>query len=150
MSITANAIGMNVMSMWQIPANAIQLASITIAGQCVGAGRPDEARKYLRSLNRTARLVCLIMILILWPLTPWILGFFNPPDEARTKIMFLMIFPVVGLLTTWAPSFITPSILRAAGDAKFTTVAAYGLSALDWAMCWPLSADWIFMAYGLP
>ncbi len=124
MSITANAIGMNVMSMWQIPANAIQLASITIAGQCVGAGRPDEARKYLRSLNRTARLVCLVMILILWPLTPWILGFFNPPDEARTKIMFLMIFPVVGLLTTWAPSFITPSILRAAGDAKFTTVAA--------------------------
>ncbi len=124
MSITANAIGMNLMSMWQIPANAIQLASITIAGQCVGAGRPDEARKYLHSLNRTARIVCLIMIIILWPLTPWILGFFNPPDEARTKILFLMIFPVIGLLTTWAPSFITPSILRAAGDAKFTTIAA--------------------------
>ncbi len=70
MSITANAIGMNLMSMWQIPANAMQLASITIAGQCVGAGRPDEARKYLRSLNRTARMVLLVMILILWPLTP--------------------------------------------------------------------------------
>lgn len=124
MSITANAIGMNLLSLWQIPANALQLASITIAGQCAGAGRTDEARKYLRSLNRTARIVCAVMITVLAPLTPWILGFFNPPEEARIKILFLMIIPVFGLLTTWAPSFVTPSVLRAAGDATFTTIAS--------------------------
>lgn len=124
MSITANAIGNNLLNMWQIPMFAAQLCTTTIIGQCVGAGQFDTARKYLKSINRYTKWITGIMMAIFIPLTPVLLSFFHPPAEAAHKIYLLLLIPIIGLVTTWPASFITPNALRAAGDATFTTVAA--------------------------
>ena len=124
MSITANAIGNNLLNMWQIPMFAAQLCTTTIIGQCVGAGRYDVARKYLKSINRYTKFITGIMMIIFIPLTPALLSMFHPPAEAAHKTMLLLLIPIIGLVTTWPASFITPNALRAAGDAVYTTVAA--------------------------
>ncbi len=85
MSITANAIGNNLLNMWQIPMFAAQLCTTTIIGQCVGAGRYDIARRYLKSINRYTKFITGIMMVIFIPLTPVLLGFFHPPEERRTR-----------------------------------------------------------------
>ena len=124
MSITANAIGNNLLNLWQIPMFAAQLCTTTIIGQCVGAGRYDIARRYLKSINRYTKFITGIMMIIFVPLTPVLLGFFHPPAEAAHKTMLLLLIPIIGLVTTWPASFITPNALRAAGDAVYTTIAA--------------------------
>ena len=49
-SIAANAVANNFASMEVIPAAAIGLGLVTVVGQCVGAGKIEEARYYTKNL----------------------------------------------------------------------------------------------------
>lgn len=58
------------------------------------------------------------------PFTPLLYQMYSPPDGIAFETFTCLIISVIGTPLLWSMAFITPSALRAAGDAKFTSIAA--------------------------
>ncbi len=122
--IAVNAAANTISTYISIPANAINLATITIVSQCVGAGRPQEAKSAAKNLLllTTGSLVAVGVLMIIF-IDP-IVGMMrlSPEATAITKEMIIVYCCVSFLL--WAPAFGLPNSLRAAGDNRFVMYAA--------------------------
>lgn len=124
MHITANAIGTSLFNLLIISGNAIALGIVTVIGYCIGEGKPDDAKKYIRNLTVATGVLFTLSILLLVPLTPFILQLYAAPPEAGNITMTLIIISALGLPVLWSTSFIIPAALRATGDATFTSIVA--------------------------
>ncbi|GAA2179845.1 EmmdR/YeeO family multidrug/toxin efflux MATE transporter [Brooklawnia cerclae] len=123
--ITANAVANSLVGLSDVVGQAMCLALVPIVGQAIGAGRPDDARRLVRSFVISSSAVAVIVSGVMLAGFDWLLDLFNTPARARSDV--LMIFGLVALarlLCVWSMSFMTPSGLRAAGDAVYTTVIA--------------------------
>lgn len=67
---TANAIGMSLSAFPQIPGTAIGLAMVTVVGQCIGARRQEEAKRYTLKLTGLAYLAMGALNLVMLALLP--------------------------------------------------------------------------------
>ena len=123
-SMTANAIANSINMLFYIPGNAAQLAAVTIVGQCVGAGSPQDGRKMLHKINRFSIGLQLLFAVVFLPICPMILRIYHTTPEIEAVVMQLIFLIAIGIPLFWSVSFITPSGLRAAGDAMFTSVAS--------------------------
>ena len=123
-SLTVYAISGTILQFIQIPGNALCLLVVTVVGQCVGAGRPDEAKKLLKLLTVVCSLGLLLTSVIITPTLPITLKIFTLAPEISEKIKLLILISAIGNPIIWAASFLIPSGLRAAGDAKFTSITA--------------------------
>lgn len=96
------------------------MGMMTVVGQCVGAGRDDEAVYYIRKLSVWGELVligsCLVVFAATKPIT--ILGGMEPESAAMCFSMMLAITIVKPLV--WMFSFIPAYGMRAAGDVRFS------------------------------
>lgn len=102
----------------------IGLGLMTIVGQCMGAGRKDEAVYYIRKILVWAEIAmicsCLFVFAIAKPIT--IIGAMEAESAALCIYM-------VGWITVfkplfWVLSFVIPYGLRAAGDVKFSMLVS--------------------------
>ena len=123
-SMTAYAISMSMIILFQVPGNALNLAVMTVVGQCMGAGNVKEAKKFMRSFIVTACILCTLVAIVMLPFTPLLYQMYSPPDGIAFETFACLIISVIGTPLLWSMAFITPSALRAAGDAKFTSIAA--------------------------
>lgn len=98
----------------------IGIGMMTVVGQCIGAGRDDEAVYYIKRLTIWGEFVmianCLVVFALTKPIT--ILGGMEP-ESAR------MCFAMMAAITVYKPiawtcSFIPAYGMRAAGDVKFS------------------------------
>lgn len=102
-----------------MPSMAVGLGLVTIAGQCMGAGRPEEARRYtLRLTGVAAVLVLLMSILTYWAMEPAILLSGIGPESAG-MIRSIMLFITVLKPILWPMAFTPVNGMRAAGDVKY-------------------------------
>jgi len=124
MSTTANAVCTTINGFFLMTGNTISMALMTITGQCIGMGLVGEAKKYIKRASYTGTAICMLMSLILLPIIKPLLGIYNLPDEAHAIASNLVYVLLIGNPLTWCPSFVTPSGLRAGGDAKFSTITA--------------------------
>ena len=69
-SMTAYAISMSMIILFQVPGNALNLAVMTVVGQCMGAGNVKEAKKFMRSFIVTACILCTLVAIVMLPFTP--------------------------------------------------------------------------------
>ena len=96
----------------------------TIVGQCLGAGRKDEAIYYIRKLCVIAEVIlicsCLLVFLLVRPIT--ILGGMEA-ESAKMCIHMISWITVVKPLV-WTMAFIPGYGLRAAGDVKFSMITS--------------------------
>ena len=101
------------------PAEGIGLGMMTIVGQCIGAGRTDEARKSIGRLTGYAQIAtmaaCALMALLVRPIT--VLAGMEPDAAAMTIELTYTICIMKGLI--WTCSFIPAYGMRAAGDMRF-------------------------------
>lgn len=107
-----------------IAAIGIGIGLMTVVGQCLGAGRKDEAVYYIKKLSLVSEVViiasCLIIFILTKPIT--MLAGMEP---ASAKLCFEMItFITIAKPICWVPSFIPPYGLRAAGDVKFSMIVS--------------------------
>lgn len=123
-AIAINAIGSALAGAMQIPANALSLTIITVVGICIGSGHIDEARKFTKSFLVLGSISFVIMGLIILPLYQPLISLFDPPAEIVDDIFILLLVNTIAQVPLWAISFVTPSALRAAGDAKFTSTVS--------------------------
>lgn len=124
LSMTSYAISMSLIILFQVPGNALNLAVMTVVGQCMGAGNVKEAKKFIRSFVVVACILCTIIAVVMLPFTPLLYQMYSPPDGIAFETFTSLIISVIGTPLLWSMAFIVPSALRAAGDAKFTSVAA--------------------------
>ncbi|WP_322923651.1 MATE family efflux transporter [Paenibacillus campi] len=123
-AIAVNAICSALAGAMQIPANALSLTIITVVGICIGSGNIDEARKFTKSFLVLSSLSFVVMGLIILPLFHPLISLFAPPPEIVDEIFLILLVNTIVQIPLWAISFITPSALRAAGDAKYTSIVS--------------------------
>lgn len=121
-AIAANAIAWTLAGLLCVPVNAIGVGLLTIVGSCMGADNPDGAEYYTRTLLKAAYIgmgiTCVLMQLTIEPLSL----LFGLSEQSRVlcceivRLYALMVFIMAPL------SFVTPSLLRGAGDVRFPMV----------------------------
>ncbi len=107
-----------------IAAIGVGVGLMTIVGQCLGAGRKDEAVYYIKKLCVIAEVViivsCLTVYALARPVT--ILGGMEKSSAAMCIHMVTWITIVKPLV--WAMAFVPGYGLRAAGDVKFSMITS--------------------------
>lgn len=102
----------------------IGIGLMTVVGQCMGAGRKEEAKYYIVKLTSYAEvgiiLSCLFVLAITKPVT-WLGGM--EAESARMCFSMVIAITIVKPLV-WVLSFIPAYGMRAAGDVKFSMIAS--------------------------
>ena len=120
-ALAAHAVALSIMNLYQASAFCITQMMSTVCGQCIGAGKLDLAKRYKESMNKGGRLVLLITVLILFPLTPLVLKLYNPNPDALRMIYFMLSVAVLPMPLIWCNAFATPGMLCSAGDVQYPT-----------------------------
>ena len=93
----------------------IGIGMMTVVGQCLGAGRPDEARYYIKKLSFAAEFVvfgsCLLIFLMAGPITK-LAGL---SGESASLCLFMNSWITIVKPLVWTAAFIPGYGLRAAG-----------------------------------
>ncbi len=122
--IAANAVANNLDSMGCIAGQAMNLAMITVVGQCIGAGDNEQAVSYVKKLLKITYLLTWGVNIVLLSTLPWILNIYTLSEEARRLAMILIFIHNGFAMLLWPLSFTLSHALRAAGDVKYTMVVA--------------------------
>jgi len=126
--IAANGVANSLDSMGCIIGQGMNLAMITVIGQCVGAGDLAQVKHYTKKLlliTYTATAVTNTLILLF--LRP-ILGLYGLGAEA-TELAYILVMIHDGMaMLLWPASFVLPNMLRACNDVRYTmTVAIFSM-----------------------
>lgn len=122
--IAANAVANNIDSMGVIPGQALNLAMITVIGQCVGAGDYKQAKYYTKKLLKVTYIIMAVLNIFILIALPFILSIYNL-SEKTIKLATILIFIHDGsAIILWPLSFTLPNALRAANDVKFTMITS--------------------------
>ena len=123
-AISANAITNTIASFSNIPAQAIGLASVTVIGQCIGAGEKLQAKSYGKKLMKEAYVGMFIVASLIFLSAPFLVRAFNLSPEAENLAAGVIRTCMVANIFFWPLSFTLPNILRASGDAKYTMLVS--------------------------
>lgn len=107
-----------------VGAVGVGIGLMTVVGQCMGAGRLEEARYYIKKLTAIAEVTiiisCLFVFLITRPVT--ILG--GMEKESADLCMYMVTWITIVKPISWTLSFIPAYGMRAAGDVKFSMIVS--------------------------
>lgn len=118
-SITANAVTGAIVSIQCIPGNVFGMAMMTVVAQSVGAGDYPQAKYYTRKLMTLAYVFFTAWALVMWLLLPVILHIYQLSPETTALTQTIATMHIFTSIAIWAPAFILPNTLRAAGDVKY-------------------------------
>lgn len=119
-SIAANSIAGSVAGVAHVPGLAINLALVTVVGQCMGAQETEQATHYTKRLLRLCYiLVGTLSVILFFFATPIISIFPLSAQSSAMAIDVIRIFCIFSVLI-WPLAFTLPNALRAAGDVVFT------------------------------
>ena len=148
MAIAANAVVSSMASLATLPGNGVGLGLITVVGQCMGAGRPDEASANVRRLMMACHAMMSVTCGALFFFSRQVVGFYNLSSEAGALASHIIRFYSVWCVLIWPESFTLPCALRGAGDARFTmTVSILSMWACRIGLCYLLT---LRFGMGLP
>lgn len=139
-AIAAQAVT-NTMELFGVmPGQAIGIGLVTVAGQCMGRGRPDEARRYMNYFTRISTVIMVFTGAFVSILAPCLSGFTALTEEGLRLVCHLTWFMSVTRILLWPCAFTLPNGMRAAGDVSFSmwvsTVSMWVLRVgLSWWLC---------------
>lgn len=98
----------------------VGIAMMTVVGQCIGAGRKDEAVYYIKKLTGIAEILvtstCILFYILTQPVTV-IAGM--EPESAALCVRLMTCITIVKPLV-WVLSFVPAYGMRSAGDVRFS------------------------------
>lgn len=124
--IAANGVSNSINTVGLIVALAINLAMVTVVGQCVGANEYKQAEYYTKKLLKISYISTAIMSVVVCLSLPLLLGFYDLSEETAQLGGLLIIIHNVMAIVLWPLSFNLSNSLRAAGDVKFTMYIGVG------------------------
>ncbi len=123
-AIAANAAANTIAGFEVIPGAAVGMAMLTVVGQCMGAGRSDQASYYTKKMLLIAIASMWVLNIPLLLSARWLLGFYHMSPQTTDMAWWMMFFHGFFGMLIWSFSFSLPNSLRAAGDATFTMIVS--------------------------
>lgn len=107
-----------------VAASSVGVALTTVVGQCIGAGKREEAKYYVKKMSIWSWVIlvvsCVVVFVGVRPIT-----FLAGMEEESAEICISLITTIVIVKPfIWVPSFTFVAALRAGGDVKYTMVTA--------------------------
>ena len=107
-----------------IAAIGVGVGLMTIVGQCLGAGRKDEAVYYIKKLCVIAEIVVLTSCLIVFALTKPVTILGGMEKESTDMCFHMVMWITIMKPLVWTMAFVPGYGLRAAGDVKFSMITS--------------------------
>ena len=107
-----------------MPSMAVGLGLVTVAGQCMGAGRPKEARRYSLEFTGISELLVLgtgVLIFFSVDTVSRLSGLSSDSAQIvhRMMVLITLVKPFI-----WPLAFTLPNGMRAAGDVKYSMIVS--------------------------
>ena len=123
-AIAANAVCGTITNFNILPGMAINMALLSVASYCIGAGDFGQTRYYTRKLMRLTWLCTSVVSLVMIAGVPLFLKIYHLTPETTTLALQVIRYHAVMSMVAWVPSFTLPNTLRAAGDVMWTMAIA--------------------------
>ncbi len=102
----------------------VGIGLMTIVGQCLGAGRKDEAVYYTKKMIGWGYIAILLSCLFTYAIVRPVVFFAGMEKESAELCIYMLGWITIAKPLLWSPSFVTPYAMRAAGDVKFSMIVA--------------------------
>ena len=107
-----------------IAAIGVGIGLMTVVGQCLGAGRKDEAVYYIKKLSVVAEIVIIVSCLLVFALTIPVTRLGGMEPESARMCFHMVFWITVVKPVVWVMAFVPAYGLRAAGDVRFSMVTS--------------------------
>lgn len=107
-----------------MPSMAIGLGLVTVAGQCMGAGRPQEAKHYCLTLTGISEILVIVTGILIFFSVDTVSRLSGLSLDSAKIVREMMILITVVKPFIWPLAFTLPNGMRAAGDVKFTMIVS--------------------------
>lgn len=124
--IAANGVSGSINSIAIIVVSSINLAIVTVVGQCIGAKEYDQAKYYTKKLMIISYIATGTLTLLVWAVLPLLLSLYDVSAETYSLSYTLIMMHNVFAFLLHPTSFNLSNSLRAAGDVKFTMYVGIG------------------------
>lgn len=124
--IAANGVSNSVNQIAIIVVSAINLAMVTVVGQCVGANDYQAAQHYTKKLMKLSYLCTAVLGTAVCLCLPLLLQFYELSEETYRLTCILVVMHNLFAMALHPTSFNLSNSLRAAGDARFTMYVGIG------------------------
>lgn len=124
--IAANGVANSIDQIAIIVVNAVNLAMITVVGQCEGAGDHGQSEHYTKKLMKISYITTAILGGAVCLALPVLLRFYHLERETLRLAALLIILHNALAIALHPTSFNLANSLRAAGDVKFTMYVGIG------------------------
>lgn len=123
-AIAANAVSNTVACINVLPGMAINMAILSVASVCIGAGEFGQAQYYTKKMIKItyALTVCISVLLMIG--TPVIVRIYDLSPETSELATQIIRYHAIMAALIWIPSFSLPNLFRAAGDVVYTMITA--------------------------
>ena len=102
-----------------IAGQAMNLAMITVVGQCLGAGDHDQAEFFAKKLMKITYAATAAINLVIFANLWWVLPIYELSAETHRLALILILIHNGFAMLLWPVSFTLPNALRAGGDVRF-------------------------------
>ena len=109
-----------------MPSMAIGLGLVTVAGRCMGAGKPEEARHYTILLTLYSELLVILTGILIYLAVNPVCTLSGLSRESAEIVVRMMLLITVVKPFVWPLAFTPSNALRAAGDVKFSMLVSAG------------------------
>lgn len=121
-AIAAHSVALNIANYQYAVNTAFCCAAIPVIGQCIGAGRDDQAKYYSRLLLKLEYVMMWVIIALTVVLLNPLLSTYDVSAEAKELAYWLVISHSAVVALIYPLGFLLPSVFRAASDVRFTLV----------------------------
>ena len=102
----------------------VGIGLMTVVGQCLGAGRKDEAVYYVKKMIGWGYIVVLASCLFTYGISRPVVALAGMEKESAALCIYMLGWITIVKPLLWSPSFIIAYGMRAAGDVKFSMLVA--------------------------
>ena len=124
-AMAINAVANNYNGYANIPGNGLNLAMITIVGQCRGQNNIKDVRYYTWLLFGLVFIATFIVNIPLFIFSPQVISFYGLQDSSLSAAIPICRLCLVMCTTIWPFAFTLPNMLKAVGDVKYILFASF-------------------------
>jgi Na+-driven multidrug efflux pump len=97
---------------------------MTVVGQCLGSGKVEEAKYFTARICRMAFIALLVNCLFVFAIAGPVTYLAGMEPDARDLCLRMTLLITIVKPIIWVPSFTPANAMRAAGDVRFSMIAA--------------------------
>ena len=147
--IAANSVSFTINNIGWTIVGSMGTVLLTVVGQCIGAGEPDQAKRYTKKLLTVATVFLFVMFSFVFLMRHHLVRLFDFSQEAlEVSAYYTGVYALLSMVALYSFSFVPMSAFRAAGDIRYAvTLSIFSMFAFRVASCYVLNA--LFPSLGL-